>query len=679
MKNKLLACTVVLLAVFFNSAKAQSDTSNYDLGRLTLQRKFTQAITIKAADMEKMPFSSLSEVINIYFNGIYGNKQSLAYVINGNLNTDIGAYSIYDIDEITFIQNATTVLNGITPTQVLVLVKTKRGGPGRSGIMINGQTNIVSMYTNHIEPTISRSYNAGNTTTNLYHQYYLSGYVNKKKYTAGISASVQHNVFSQYWNKTIFSTIKPYTSDRFRFNGYIDVKLGKKNVLSVSGGYVPQRDRQTQINAFVSPNGKSDELYIYDSQNLYYADLKLKSQILKGLNNVLSAGFQRVQTNANYDDFGQIFNFIRDSVAATNTYLVKDELSYVLRIGDLTLNPAVNITYRQGRDTATSSSGRIITKQKQVAVTPSLTVNYDDIVMLQGGVQKITNTNILPYKGYEFPKILPFGSVSVDVLRPFEVSDTTAKLMLFGSFSRSQAYTGDVTGSLSYHIGFLLSGISGPVYNSMVNPYKTYDQLQGGLTLSLFKNTVSFSYNYNIQKFNTRFSLHGISAAGAPDTSRLTDASINIHRAGLNFKLISTSNFSWSTNLNANLVIKKQPDNDYLISDIMKYFYPGKRFITGGFVNQLTYKEFVAGIDVLYGINKARYTGGRFPVVIDHSNVIDLQNFYIGYKVPVRKVKSLEVYANARNLLERGIPLEPENLHFYDDRRFIGVGFKLEL
>jgi hypothetical protein len=678
MNNKLLACTVVLLALFFNSAKAQSDTSNYDLGRITLQRKFTQAITIKAADMEKMPFSSLSEVINIYFNGIYGNKQTLAYVIDGNLNTDIGAYSIYDIEEITFIQNAATVLNGITPTQVLVLVKTKRGGAGRSGIMVNGQTNVISMYTNHIEPTTSRAFVSGNTTTNLYHQYYLSGYVNKKKYTAGVSASVQHNVFSQYWNKAIYSTIKPYTSNRFRFNGYIDVKLGKKNVLSVSGGYVPQRDNQTQILAFDYPNGKKYEQHIYDSQNLWYADVKLKSQLLKGLTNVLSAGFQRVQVDASYFNINpQGFNIALDSVAATNSYLVKDELSYALKIGDLTINPAINITYRQSRDSASLAFGRKITKQKLVVITPSITVNYDDLVMLQGGIQKITNTNVLPYKGYELPKLLPFGSVSVDVLRPFDVPDTVAKLMVFGSFSRSPAYTSDLTGALSYHINLLRDAGSGTVYNGMFNPYKTYDQLQGGITLSLFKNAISFSYNYNIQKFNTGFSIPSITAPYYIDT--LADASVYMHRVGVSFKLINGNNFSWSSGLSATMIIKKQPDVDYLSSDLMKNFYPGKRFITGGFTNQLAYRKFVGGVDVVYGINKARYSNGRFGVTVDHVNIIDLQNFYVGYKVPVQKVKYLEVYVNARNLLERGIPLQPENSLFYDDRRFIGAGFKLEL
>ncbi|MDB5159508.1 MAG: hypothetical protein JWR50_4215, partial [Mucilaginibacter sp.] len=337
MKQKLLNCLVLLLFAFATTANAQSDTANYDLGRLPLPKKFTQAVTIKAADLEKMPFTDLKDAINVYVNGIYSAKQNYAFVIDGILNTDINAYSIYDIDEITFVQNAVTVLNGADATRTLILVKTKKGGPAKSGVNVAGQTNWVRLSTTYgIPPGVTEHRSAINTS--LYHQYYISGYINTDNVKAGISADIQHNVFPQFSEQISFNAINPVNSNRFKFNGYLDAKLGERNVLSINSGYVPQRDAENQTMG--SGQSVSKGSY-YSSQNLFYTDVKLKTTTDVFVNK-LSAGFQRLRNDGHiivHDD-----NFLpavqhEDTVSAINSYFIKDEINFQAKVGDFTIEP----------------------------------------------------------------------------------------------------------------------------------------------------------------------------------------------------------------------------------------------------------------------------------------------------------------------------------------------------
>ena len=146
MKKPLLLCTI-FLCFFLSKTKAQTDTTKYDLGRVQINKQLAHGITIKAADLEKMPFASLADAINVWLYGAYGSAVSYVPVIDGIVMTDVNALSIYDIDEITLVQHATTVLNGASLQQFLLLIKTRRNRPGKSGIAAAGQTNLVKLHT----------------------------------------------------------------------------------------------------------------------------------------------------------------------------------------------------------------------------------------------------------------------------------------------------------------------------------------------------------------------------------------------------------------------------------------------------------------------------------------------------------------------------------------------------
>jgi len=67
-----------------------------------------------------MPFSQLTMALNAWLHGIQAHSARVNYVVDGNLMQDINAYSIYDVEEITLVQNALVQLNGALNGQQLV-------------------------------------------------------------------------------------------------------------------------------------------------------------------------------------------------------------------------------------------------------------------------------------------------------------------------------------------------------------------------------------------------------------------------------------------------------------------------------------------------------------------------------------------------------------------------------
>lgn len=721
MKATLLACSLLLLTVFFSPAKAQTDTTAmavysslpdtaiYDLGRVTMKKKFTQAITIHAADLEKMPFTDLKEALTLYFNGVYGQQQKFAYVIDGVLNTDINAYSIYDIDEITIVQNAATSLNGVLPSQVLVLVKTRRGGPNRKGIIAAGQVNQVKKYFGTNAGTPTSTANKGATTQDLYQQYYVSAYINTKTTKAGVSADIQHNVFPQYWNKDVYETFKPLTSNRLKFNGYFENRLDENNTLTITAGYVPQKDNdlyKDDVDNGITVN-RVDQRTI--KQSLGYGNVQFKSNIAELFTNNFSAGFQSRESKANWtitdpNALG-IKSSITDSTSTINSLIIKDDFSYQGTLDDnedLTFNANINATYRQTEDTTKLSITRLVNtvtntdvvggvvKQKLLTITPSVTFNYADMVSLQVGGQYIGHTNAPLYNGSRSPKIMPFASLGIDILRTLGATDSVQlrrKFVLYGSYTSSMSYAEDMTGSLleAPFYRTVYSAGTTPVYREPINPYQTYNQLQGGVTFSWFKKGLTFSYNYSNTKFNTTYFAESTTGL-IVDSAKQTTANIITHRVGLNFTLPGDGKFKWTAGVNGALITNKGFKNNYALTQL-RIFYPGKSLITAGFASQVSYNKTFAGVSLVYDMNRGVYhaptatNNGNYTVYTDMVQGLKLQNVYLGYRLkPLGFVRYVDVFINARNLYQQLQLIEGSVPRYSpDDKRFIGGGIKLEI
>jgi hypothetical protein len=680
-----------LLVSFNFAAKAQQDTTVYELGRLNLPKKFTQSVTIKAAELEKIPFTNVTDVITTWLYGYYGDKKSYIYVVDGMLNTDVNAYSIFDIEEITMVQNASIYLNGALPGQVLLLVKTKRNIGSVSGVNFNGQTNLINLRNN------ASGYSAP-STKNFYHQYYVSAYKNTSNINAGASISFQHNAFPVSKAYAIIDT-KPYNSDRFKFNAYFNAKLGTANKLNITAGYVPQNDDiHVGLVSLSSQGTITNRSNSSASQNLLYANIGLVSKISGGLINKLSVGYQTRKTNLNlsqnqttqyqFNNGGTNTNTFSDtdSSARANSFLINDDLSFNVRIGKISLTPNVNLTYKKitgdGSYYTTvntqqpvmnySFARNVSSKASLFLLTPSITLNYDEGVLLQGGFQKPLNNDMYSAHKVKQTEMLPFVNVGVDVLKATGTASKDMALLFSGSYARSLAISGEPFLSLSDQIMYGGSTNIYP-YRPGTDFSRKFDQFQAGISFSMLQNRLMFSYNYQLVKTVDYITAVLFFAPSYTFYENVQyDRQTHVNRFALNADVLSKGMFKWRSALNIsvfknNLSSADPYTNSYLTS------FTKKNFVTGGMVNRFNYKQLSAGLDLLYCFNQERFGGLSSSLPGNNYYSINLQNIYAGYSFKAYGLKNIEIYANSRNMLMTNAST------ITDNRRFYGLGFKAEL
>ncbi|QKJ28583.1 hypothetical protein HQ865_02030 [Mucilaginibacter mali] len=694
MKKYLPATIAAILTLSLLQASAQTDDTKYDLGRIAVKKDFTQAVTIKAADLEKIPFLTLSDAVANWLHGVYGTNVNYATVIDGLLNADINAYSIYDIEEITLVQNAMVHLNGISPSQMLLLVKTKRGGAGKSGVTVAGQTNLISL-----RNTNSSTLPDAKSTTSFYHQYYASVYSNTSATQTGFSADWQHYTLPQLRvGNTKYGA--PVNLNRIKLNAYFDAKLDSNNSLSINAGFVPQKTTDDYTTATVASLTQSVSS---SKENLLHADVKLHSK-LSGLNNELSAGIQHYTFTSKYSGMTTAFlpvspGFISSSTSIdTNehatAFIVKDNISYPLKKGNWEIEPNLNFSYTHFKDDAgnsnayTSSSSFYSTTatftstQNMASLTPSLSFAYSRAFLVQGGLQAfLNNTSILPNDPNKPAKVFPFASATVNLLHLNNSYAGDTELKIYGSIARSMSnmsvYTNGLTDNGTPGVpgyGVFAYGSNGSLaYSStLYNPYKVYTQIQAGTTLSLLKDKLNISYNYSSSRNDIMFVLVNPTPSGMPSYVYYhPDNGVYLHRVSVDMSLINTHYFNWRSGINTS-VIKTQLDvsNIPIYSTFYDYFI--NRIITGGFINRLSYKKAFAGIDMLYRINQRVYPLGSVTNSTRVNSFV-LQNLYIGCNVAVKGTKGAEVFANTRNLMQNTAST------ITDNRKFYGLGFKLNL
>lgn len=669
---------LTLLSVFLISlsAKAQTpDSSHYDLGRISISKDLTQSVTIKGADLEKMPFSTLSDAINVWLYGYYGNSTTYVPVVNGMVLTNVDALSIYDIDEITLVQNQAANLSGVAPQQLLLLIKLRKNKEGKLGFTAAAQTNMVKARFSE-NPSLPAT-----STTNFYHQYYLSAYTNSKQVSAGLSADFQHDVVPMVQTAFI-SNVNAFHTNRFKFNGYLDAKMGA-STLNVTAGYVPQTSDFGY--AYTTP---SDAVSAYEhaSLNTWYGNVSLNTALSKILHNTFSAGITRTG-----DDISQLQSVKSpDSTRlyldnlTFNRYLIKDNLSMRLKANAWTFEPSLNFMYMYGKNTATSyynGSARpyvATTFQRGSLLTPSLAIRYQDVFELQGGTQiGLSNQGNAAY--YAKPqRVYPYASAMVNLLSLTGSSSSTTSWRVYGSYAKVYSFMEDAYATLpGYTFNYTVNAFatvpsnSSSLFSPYFNPYQTFNQWQVGTALSINKR-LTFNYTYVQSQFLIAYENILPYLSGYITTTSYPTNKSYTHRLGAEMNLVNKSKFNWRSTISATYVKNRFKDSQLAN-------YPGgtqdinnanNYFITGGFTNRLTYNKAFFGVDAIYIFHDQQYN--YLTTNLARNNVFDLQNVYAGYQFTVGKLKNLQLFANARSLAT-------SKQNPYATTRFWGLGFKASI
>ncbi|MGZ3999326.1 MAG: hypothetical protein ACXVIY_01795 [Mucilaginibacter sp.] len=693
MRKHLLLIAGFISLLVFNIAKAQ-DSTHYDLGRISVNKNFTQSITIKASDLERYQFNYITDALKVFFYGTFTNATSVVYVIDGNIVTDVDTYNIQDIEEITLVQNALGQVSGASPMQQMILIKTRRGGAGKQGIIASNQTSLVNARNNN-------NYVNATKPTGVYEQAYLGAYKNYTNGDIGVSAGFLHDISPRALPADNAGT-DPFHYNELRLNAYADARLWKGTTLNFGfnytyepGGYgnIMNNNTSTIVNEFASRS--------HEAQHLVNTNIALRSHIVGGLTNTLSAGYNHyadyeMGTATQYIEEPQFgyyyhYNSLQKWQQHEHTFLLKDNLVYHQQFGDWSIDPSVDFTYRHVSDTlgvsqvtyldsipnnAQSYASSQTARYNLSLLTPSVDIYYKDIFDIHGGFTGILNKEHFGASYITVDHVLPFASASFNV--------PAIKLRLFASFSRQNDFLDDPYVSLAM---LALQGFDDPAgtYSSSLhlvlptsfNALKSYNNYQAGFTLELWKN-FNFSYNF-------RENYHWIYAAfvvpdggnGSEVIDALQDAKFITHSVALDYHLHS-GNFDWATGLTATTskfqligqpVSQNQPNT---------YLSTGHRW-TGGFANRLMYKNLFAGLNILYQMGERPYDlqnwipnlPGYVPP--SNKNSFSLQNLYIGERVKINHLKYAEIYLNTRNILQNN------SSDITDERRFYGFGFKLNL
>jgi len=708
MTKLILTISVLATLLFPSKANAQIDTTYFDLGRMQLKKDFTQNVTVKGEELEKMPFDNLAEAINVWFYGSYTNSASVVYIIDGNLVSDVNAYSVYDIDEVTLVQNALSQLNGTSQNQQIVVIKTKRPKRKGYGVTANGQAYVNSLYTNNVYNAQSGTYETGlKSTSTIYQQYNVSAYKSTDNLQFGVSADYLKNALPVIEQSgTAYNT--PENLDRLRFNGYFDAKIGR-SLLDVTAGYAPQK--QALENSLTYSDNDFTNNNFGQTGSLFNSSVKLTTRIVPGLTNVLHGDYNndRADEHDMIVSGGPTYGEVTNSNYShyDRTLVAYDNLSYTAKFGNWGLEPSANISFRTLKDSTGSNTVSVEQNNGQsgstlsfwfhkhvLEFTPALNLYYKSYFNLEEGF--IYNTvNIGGYK--EKPeKLFPFVSASADVMKLVD-PEASLSVKFYGSYSQSylladnanslEDFTGKtiqepVFNDPNYPVTpyngygyFNLTGTGNYAYNLEVFDPQVYNEvfktLSAGISIAPLKSGLVFSYFFEKRNYLSTAYIYVPEYANSISIG-FTYINTNsiLHRLGLDYTLVNSSSFNWHMGINATMQEQK-----YLLGYGTPPSTGGSEW-TGGWVNRLSYRSFFAGIDVLYFIGEKTYVPGPLlyePYIVNKTNAFSLQNLYAGYRIKAAGLKNLEVFANGRNLLQN------KKGDITDNSKYYGLGFRLSL
>ena len=674
------------LALLFCSCSsilvAQTDSTWLDLGRIKLKKDFTQTVTIKGKDLEQMPFAKLSEAIDVWLFGLATNPNTVTYVIDGNLLTDVNVYSIYDIEEITLVQNALVQLNGATMARQLLLITTRKNNGKEQGLTIAGASYAVTNSFQTALPDMVKG------QTNVDHRYYVSAYQNRKNIQYGISASYLRDVFP--YPDTGYNIEKPYQVNRYTLTGYLNASLGAAHSVWLRAGFVPARYTFEYSGFKSSPAGIDAKT----RQNSLFVEAGWQARFFKHLTNELSAGYTPVKTEggsmSTYNDGGTPVSimFARQNMDTKfRNLLLTNHLTYEADIGNWHIEPAVNISFRHLKyDNASSitnidgRTGSTISTSTNAnwydmdvfLLTPAVNVYYKDWFNVQGGF--VYNLSKAQPGNSGDKKMFPFVTSAVNVLKLAGV-ESKFSWKIFGSYASAGDFS-DVnftiqdlgSGFYSYPypaFSYGTGAISSPV---IVDDEKDH-MIQAGTSAGIWNDRLQFSYGYDKRKHKGVITAYVPGPVQPMPINYVVDVYNTIHRFGVTARVLDNAELKWSTGLNVSSVKSIVKLSEVLSGPVVPAtFLTNDPLWTGGFTNRLQYKKIMVGLDLLYALNQREYYNNTST---DDNNV-SFKNIYAGYRAQWGS-KAFELYAETRNPSQRNKSRLP------DRRNYFGLGGKLEL
>ncbi len=685
MKRTIVSITFGLLECFgAQHSIAQQDTTHLDAGYLTLNKDFTQQISIKGSDLQKMPFINLSDAISAWLYGVYTTPVSVQYVVDGNPVADVNAYSIYDVDEIVLVQHAAALI-GTAPGQgETILIRTRRG-VGPRGMTVASQTGLIA--------------DASPSHARFFHNYYTGAYRNVGKISYGVSANYIRDAIP--YEAGGGSVVTPPNWQRWRLNGYFDWRPDARNQIEVTMNYTPQK-----LNGLENPNSSQPVVYGYSEsgyQHYLSGHLDWRGEWAKGLTNDLQATYLHARLSTDQTQLlGEVATdsiTIQENLNLFTSYhlWIRDHLAFTFKAGGWAIEPAINFSYEHLNDQYVErnidgmsifpllnlsasyyiqeGAEAIGEKTNFFLVTPGVDVTYKRAVEIMGGAMINTGTQSLTGNG---KKVYPYAGATVDLLR-LGNPEKQESLKLFGSvvsrtIPSSQAYMlqdfsqGNFS-SISFGTFTSSSGsppLPPPNYTPPILPvFRTWE---AGARYSGVKDRLQVSYQYE-HRISAGLGLETYSTGWQGEV--YPEWNSDLHHLDIRLTVVETARLSWRTGLNLTglRTTVNTGDSTSIESFPIGDLAPAAWSWTGGWVNRIRLNDFTAGLDLLYHFNESN-TGG----LVHYSSIsVETPNIYLGYAMHIARTKALEVYIESRNMLVS------RYAQVADSRAYFIIGGKLDL
>lgn len=651
---------------------AQNDSSSINAGALKLSKHFTQNVTIKGEDIERFPFSSLEDAINVYFNGAYTNAENLLYVIDGNLGADINAYSAHDIESITLLQDARALVGGVHRAQQVVIVQTRTRMTGKSSLTASASTYL----------TKRRDQN----NSSLYYQVNTTGRYSRRNFEVGASVSyLRDAVPGVRTDKTIDTD--PEQLSRLSGNAWVTAILGR-SVLSVRLNVSPKKFAAGELYMVYADVKADDEGKIKYLQ--LYPTATLSTQISKKFYNEFNAGYTRLTAKSHAerlvsDDNGNGSFSLENSYTRYREIFAREEFGFNHLFGNWQLNTSLNVygTFRKEKfsENAFATNGTAggimasmsenLRKEHGLIFTPVFNITQRSIFNFQGGVQYNTTRQMW---GQADKKIHPFALVAVDLLRMAN-RDSRVGLMLHGSYAETKS-------DLFYfyrpavYVYRWANGVIEPVLISSeyATQYKLHRATAAGVTFSLAEDRLKFTYTHEQKGYSIDSYRSVPTNSGYVDVLGVAKVNLRTHRIGVQYETSAGKNFRYKTLLGVYKMQSTLTQNEpgiYVSPFISQGGYPQPGW-SGGLTNEICINKFIAGVNALYYFDEhtwvSEYSNGVNPS-LQKSNSIIVQHIYAGYQI-----NRSELYLSGRNLFG-----DSKSLSLNGDVVYVGIGAKISL
>lgn len=653
--------------------------TDVDLGRMSIRSNFLQGTVIRGRDLEKLPFTRLSDALQPWLHGTYTTDANLVYVIDGHVGADVNSYDIHDIEEVRLVQNAAAMLNGATGQQQLVIVRTRRPS-GANSLRFDGRVLAVEnpYYNSSVSPKQG-------SERNLFHQYSLSGNKAFGHFDGGMTLSFLHDVMPMTKDEAR-SAISPQHIDRYSGRAFMRYLVAARHTLEARIFYLQQPGGEEYAASYPNLTPPFYQHSRLQNRTRYInPEIEWKAVFGSRFRNSLSASgnWQRGLEDGTQDaSFGtSSMSSVLRNRGSSHNLLVRERISYETGFGSWTWRPSLNVDYRnlkerihqvsattQGGMPAGATGSEYWSEGKKWTSTLLSDLSWGhSFDLIVGAVADLS-------KQHE-RRIYPVASMSADLLA-LAGKNSGVRALIFGSYARSGFFA-----DLAYRVPTLGSRepmfyfpapvfIGSPVPFPFQSPRFDYDQYQAGSSLRFLNEKLSLDYHYENRGYLAQVY---IPSWGGGLFLAFREARSQTHRFALRYHVAKEEKFSWLTALQGTTIrnrisgIEQDPQTPRLV--IGDVFQPAHRSWSLGWTNRLNAGPLSFGVDLLYHPHAEIYVDNQYA----EKDLFALAYAYAGYGFEWKKHR-MEVYLSTRNLYEE---------RYYtmntDARQYYGLGLQLGL